>query len=341
MTDRVLVTGITGFIAAHVAQRLLEKGYQVRGTLRNADKGARLLDRLANIGLDISKIELVEANLAADAGWRDAVQDCRFIQHIASPLPLEDPLERESLVPEARVGAQRILEHGLSAGAQRIVMTSSMAAMMGQKGRRGEVMLTEDDWSDPEWTALRAYTVSKTRAELSAWAYVKAQNLEERLTTICPGFVLGPDSFDNGGTSVKLIRSMFSGDFPVLPKIAYPIIDVRDCAAIHVSAMDKPKAAGRRLVAGADSLWFKDIADILREAYPVARYPQAEKLPRRTLPNYAVKFLSLFEDRLKTIAPDLGIFHRVDSSYVSSITGVIPRPAKEAVLATARSIVPE
>ncbi|MEP1231129.1 MAG: NAD-dependent epimerase/dehydratase family protein [Litorimonas sp.] len=333
MTDRVLITGITGFIASHVAQRLLEKGYAVRGTVRNVAKGQKVVDNLAAKGVDVSKLELVSANLEMDAAWSDAVQDCRYIQHIASPFPFENPSDREALVPEARAGAQRVLEHGLSAGAERIVMTSSMVAMMGQKGRKGKMMITEADWSDPDWTPLRAYSVSKTRAELSAWAYVNTQNMPERLTTICPGLVLGPDTYGNGGASLQIIRALFSGEFPMLPKLAYPIIDVRDCASLHVAAMSAPNAAGRRLLAGSNTLWFKDIAAILRKAYP-----EAEKIPKSELPNFAVKIAALFDARLKTISPDLGIFHEADGGYVSSITGVIPRPAKEAILSAAESM---
>ena len=333
MSDTVLITGISGFIASHVAHRLLDKGYDVRGTVRNAAKGQKIADKLAANGADISKLELVTANLDNDAGWHDAVQDCRYIQHIASPFPLENPSDREALVPEARAGAQRVLEHGLSAGAERIVMTSSMVAMMGQKGRKDKICLTEQDWSDPDWPPLRAYAVSKTRAEQSAWAYVKAQNITERLTTICPGLVLGPDTYGNGGASQQLIKALLAGEFPMVPKLAYPIIDVRDCAAIHIGAMISPKAAGRRLMAGSNTLWFKDIAAILRKAYP-----DIKALPKNEMPNALVKLIAQFDDRLKSITPDIGIFHEADTAYVCSMTGVMPRPAKDAVLAAAQSL---
>jgi len=333
MTDRVLITGISGFIASHVAQRLLEKGYLVRGTVRSNAKGQKIRESFERAGLDVSGLEIVGAQLDDDAGWHEAVQDCRYIQHIASPFPLENPSDREALVPEARAGAQRVLEHGLSAGIERIVMTSSMAAMMGQRGRKARTVLTEDDWSDPAWKAMRAYAVSKTRAEISAWAYVKAQNMQERLTTVCPGLVLGPDTYGNGGASLGLIKALFAGEFPMLPKLAYPIIDVRDCAAIHVAAMTSPKAAGRRLMAGSNTLWFKDIAAILRE-----QYPDVKSLPKSEMPNFLVKLMSQFNDRLKSITPDIGIFHEADTAYVSSMTAVIPRPAKEAVLAAAEGM---
>jgi len=334
MTDTVLLTGISGFIGSHVAHKLLDGGYAVRGTVRNMTKGENVVEALQAQGADVSKLELVEADLGADMGWSDAVKDCRYIQHIASPFPLEAPSDREALVPEARAGAQRVLEHGFSAGTERIVMTSSMVSMMGQAGRGKEMIVKQDDWSDPDWKPLTAYPVSKTRAELSAWAYAKAQNVEDRLATVCPGLVFGPDIYKNGGASLALIKAMFEGDFPRVPKVAYPIVDVRDCAAIHVAAMTAKQAGGKRLMAASNTLWFKDIGAILKEAYP-----QAKKIPDTDMPNIILRIVSLFDDRVKGILPDLGTFHIADADYVTNITQVIPRPAKEAILSSAKSMI--
>ena len=333
MTDRVLVTGITGYIASHVTARLLEKGFAVRGTARNAAKARRVLDAMAHTGIDTSGVELVEAELGADAGWRDAVKDCRYVQHIASPFPLEAPQNREALVPEARAGAQRVLENAFSAGAERVVLTSSLAAMMNQPGRGKTRTYGEADWSDPDWAKLSAYPVSKTRAELSAWAYAGAQGFKDRLVTVNPGIVLGPDPFDNGGASLSAIRDMMNGEFPAVPKVAYPVIDVRDCASIHVGAMTAPAAAGRRLIAAGKTLSFAEIGEILEAEYPTA------KLPKFEAPSFVLRAMSLFDDRIEGVLADLGHTPHVDAAYVTSITGVVPRPPRESVLASARDLV--
>ena len=334
MADRVLVTGVSGFIGSHVAARLLGKGYLVRGTVRNKAKGHKVVDALAKNGSDTTRLELVAADLGADAGWANAVKDCRYIQHIASPLPGIEPDNREALVAEARAGAQRVLERGLSAGAERIVMTSSIAAMTGQPGKRRKLTLTEESWSDPDWRAMTAYPVSKTRAELSAWAYVKAQSLENKLTVINPGLVFGPDTYGNAAASLGIIKMMLQGRVPRSARVGYPIIDVRDCAAIHVAAMTAPEAAGRRLIAGSQSLWMAEIADILK-----AEYPQLTKLPTVEFPNFIMRLVAIFDPGSRLYAPDLGTLHIADTAYVNSITHVIPRPAKEAILASAKSLI--
>ena len=333
MTDSVLVTGLSGFIASHVTAGLLNQDYAVRGTVRNKAKGERIVEALDANGIDTSKLELVEADLSKDAGWKAAVKDCRYVQHIASPFPLEAPSNREALVPEARAGAMRVIEQALGAGAERVIMTSSIVAMMGQPGRGEHMLVTEDDWSDPDWRPLPAYPVSKTRAERAVWDYAESQNISDRVTTICPGLVFGPDTYDNGGASLAIIKGLFSGKFPMMPRIAYPIVDVRDCASLHIQAMTNTKVGGRRLMAASNTLWISEISTILRGAYPEA------KLPTRELSNWIVKIAGIFDQSVKSISPDVGTFHEADAAYVTSLTGVIPRHAKEAVLAAAESLI--
>ena len=263
MTDRILVTGLSGFIASHVTALLLDQGFAVRGTVRNLIKGQRIVDALSKAGTDVSRLELVEADLDSDTGWKSAVADCRFVQHIASPFPLDAPVNREALVPAARAGAMRVVEQALGAGVERVVMTSSMVAMIGQPGRGATMAVTEADWSDPEWKPMTAYPVSKTRAERAVWDYAKASGLSGRITTICPGLVFGPDTYKNGGASLKLLRGLLDGDMPMAPKVAYPIVDVRDLASTHVKAMTAD-VGGRRLISASDTLSMVEIAEVIR-----------------------------------------------------------------------------
>jgi dihydroflavonol-4-reductase len=83
----VLVTGATGYIAGHCIRELMEHGYRVRGTVRSmkdAGKTEHLRKMASALG---GSLELVEANLSADAGWPEAVAGCTYVQHVASPFP--------------------------------------------------------------------------------------------------------------------------------------------------------------------------------------------------------------------------------------------------------------
>lgn len=324
----VLVTGISGFIAKHVARVLLDQGYKVRGSVRDLAKADHVKNDLVEAGANVKKLEFVAADLNDDAGWDEAVSGCTYILHLASPFPLEQPTDREALVPAARAGTQRVLAAGFSAGAKRIVLTSSLVSMIGKPDKGAHMLVREDSWTDPEWKKLVAYNVSKTRAEISAWEYAKVQGFEDRLCVINPGLVFGPAIGTSYGSSLELLVQMFAGDFPRTPRAAFPIVDVRDLAQLHVAALTAKGAEGRRLIAAGETLWLGDIAKICREAFP----QKAAKLPKGNLPNFIVRIAALFDSRIKSVIADLGTYHEVDNAYVTKITGVKFRAAKDSIV---------
>ncbi len=335
MTEQVLVTGISGFIAKHVALELLKQGYEVRGTVRSLARADEVKDTLARHGANVDRVSFIAADLGSPEGWADAAQGCAYVQHIASPFPIEAPQDRESLVPEAREGALRVLRAAKRAGAKRVVFTSSMVAMMYRSGRPPVMTVTEDDWTDADWPATSAYVVSKTRAERAAWDWARAEGISDRLTTVNPGFVLGPALDPVIGTSLQVIQLFMTGAYPAVPPVTYPVVDVRDLADLHVKAMTAPEAGGRRLMATGEPLSLTEMAHILREAFP----DRAKKIPTMTMPAIAIRILALFDASLKSLIQDLGTVPKADSSYVSDLTGVRFRPSREAVIDAGQSLI--
>jgi len=335
MADRVLVTGINGFIAKHVALALLNAGLDVVGTVRNAAAADQARATLANHGGDTARLSFAEADLGSDAGWAEAVAGCRYVQHVAAPFPMKQPRGREALVPAARGGALRVLEAALKAEVERVVLTSSSVAMMYRPGRPPEVTVTEDDWTDAEWPALNAYIVAKTRAERAAWDFVRARGRADWLTTVNPGFVLGPALDGRIGTSLGVIELILKGTYPALPPVALPIVDLRDVADLHVKAMTVPEAASRRLIGAGETLTMLEMAGILRAAFPA----YARKIPRRELPALLIRTMALVDPNMKSVTPNLGTRPVAASGYVTAMTGVAFRPAQEAVLAAGESLI--
>ncbi len=335
MEEQVLVTGISGFIAKHVALKLLQTGYRVRGTLRTRSRADEVRHALQIHGADISGLSFVEADLGSDSGWTEAARDCAYVQHVASPFPMKQPRDRESLVPEARQGALRVLEAARAAGVKRMVLTSSMVAMMYRANRPAQILVSETDWTDPSWNQLSAYIVSKTRAEKAAWNWADENGWKSRLTAVNPGFVLGPALDDKTGTSLDVIKLFFKGAYPALPPVCYPVVDVRDLAELHIRAMTAQDAGGRRLIGAADALSMSEMGRILRNAFP----DYAKKIPTRTLPGFLVRFLAVFDRALKSVIADVGVIPAADNAYVIEMTGISFKPAEEAVRAAGQSLI--
>jgi len=133
MTDTVLTTGISGFLGSHIALQLLKKGYRVRGSLRNLNRSDEVRQTLKTHGADIKNLELVALDLNSDAGWDEAMDGVRYLQHVASPFATQMPKDKMELIRPAVDGTTRAIRAALAANVERIVVTSSTAAVTNQK----------------------------------------------------------------------------------------------------------------------------------------------------------------------------------------------------------------
>ncbi|MBM3490296.1 MAG: NAD-dependent epimerase/dehydratase family protein [Alphaproteobacteria bacterium] len=330
--ERVLVTGAGGFIAKHCVGELLRQGYRVRGTLRRPQAGAEVA---AAVGVaDPGRLDFVMADLTADAGWDEAMRDCAYLMHVASPFPLGVPRSRQALLPAARDGTRRVLAAAARAGVRRTVLTSSIVAIYAVERPAGHVY-AEQDWSDTDRPTLPPYPLSKTLAERAAWEFAGADRSGMQLAVINPGFVLGPALDRDVGTSAEVIRLFLSSGYPAVPRLGYPVVDVRDLAIAHVAALQQAEAAGERFICTAETLWLIDFSRILMTEFPRLR----RKLPKFELPDFAVRLAAVFDRRLRATLSDLGQSRRVSSAKAERLLGVRFRPAREAVVAMARSLI--
>ena len=334
----VLVTGTTGYIARHVVAQLLDAGYSVRGTARSASSLAGLRSDLTPFLQDPSSIErfsLVEADLTRESGWADAVDGCTYVHHVASPIPSAPPKDPDELIVPARDGTLRVLRASLDAGVRRVVLTSSLAAVLYGVDRSGKVF-TEADWSDPDDPRIGAYEQSKTIAERAAWAFMDDEAGDRmELATVNPGLVLGPMYGSASSTSNEAVAKLMNRDFPACPDFTYSMVDVRDVASAHVAAMTAPSAAGQRFICGLDSRSLRDVAAILAREYG----PKGYRIPTGNLPNFVVRIVAKFDRTAALALNDLDNPQRVDPSKVTGLLGRPLRNLDETTVAMAESLI--
>jgi dihydroflavonol-4-reductase len=91
---------------------------------------------IGKVAANAEAIEFAAADLNSDAGWADAVDGADYVLHVASPVPTEDPKSDDELVRPARDGTLRLLKAARDAGVKRVVMTSSISAIIVGRGVR-------------------------------------------------------------------------------------------------------------------------------------------------------------------------------------------------------------
>ena len=324
----ILVTGASGFIGCHCVLDLLNQGYRVRGSVRDLGRTGTLEKTLSTQGADTRQLDWVAASLTEPDGWSAAVDGCDAIFHVASPVPPIQPKNPDDVIEPARKGTLNVLQAAASQGIDRVVLTSSVAAILG--GLSENRIYTGEDWSDPNDPDMIPYAISKTVAERCAWDFCQSKGIS--LSTIHPALVLGPTLETDYGSSLEALVKLLRREVPLLPRFGFDIVDVRDVASLHRIALENPDAIGQRLIAANGFLWFRNIAALLTTAYP------DRKIPLREMPNWLTRFASLFIRELGTILKDLDSTAQLDNSTAKNL-GWQPRTPQEAVLSGAKSLI--
>ena len=332
----VLVTGGSGFIAKHIVRQLLDEGYGVRASVRS---GAREAEVTAAVGahtkeaVDLqSHLSFVHLDLNSDDGWAGALSGVDALMHTASPFPMAQVDDEDEVIRPAVDGTLRALKAALAAGVKRVILTSSVVAVSNKRLAAGRSRYDESDWSDLNSPLATPYVKSKTLAEKAAWAFVK-KHPEIKLTSINPGAVLGPALDDKIGTSLQMIQCFLNGRDPMVPRVGFSVVDVRDVAAMHVRALQRPESAGARFIAAERFLWIQDMTRILKAEYPERR------IPTRVAPDFFIRLLAIFDKALKQVVPTLGLEQHLDNTAACEVLGMEFIEARQAVKTSAASLI--
>ncbi|ODV73676.1 SDR family oxidoreductase [Cyberlindnera jadinii NRRL Y-1542] len=284
----VLITGASGFIALHVIDELLRKGYRVIGTVRSQSKADKITAQFKKVYPDGDlSFELVE-DIAAEGAFNDVFKkhpEITEVLHTASPFSfgLNKSFEDAYLTPATK-GTQHVLEaiKEYAPQVKHVVVTSSFAAIANRsKSGDKSFIHTEDTWNPIEWSDVddqyKAYTASKKCAEVLARKFVEAEKPNFTLTTVNPPYVLGPQLFEDAlenptlNTSAEIVHQLLSTPADYAEYLSAPVglsVDVRDVAKLHVLPIEKDSLAGLRLFPVNGAFNGQTLLNIIHNSFP-------------------------------------------------------------------------
>lgn len=287
----VMITGANGYLASHIVKQLLEKGYNVNACVRNADNESSVQHLLDLPSSDTTgKLQLFSTGDMGDKSlygrYEKPLVNCDFVVHAATPLSPKFKGEfdgmRDMLNP-GMDGTKELLETidncPTRSSIQCFVLTSSMSAAAPIPE---PPVKDESHWSDDNAQLSRDnfYGCLKTRQEKLCQQWSEKSATEGKLApnfkfcAICPTMIVGAgvgskdddSNYTPSGTMGRL-HWLLMGGRPKAPNDSMSYIDVQDCAAHHIAAMENPNASGRYFSL-VESWHWNDILSTLKELYP-------------------------------------------------------------------------
>ncbi len=330
--ELVLVTGGSGYIAVYTMAKLLQKTYKVRATLRTMSRQEEVKSMLAQAGIsNFDDLEFIQADLTHEENWLEATTGATYVIHVASPTPATRPDSDDEMVKMAVDGVLNVFRAAKESGVKRIVLTSASGAVLAGHKNRSEIF-TEKDWTNLN-APINAYQRSKTRAEQEAWKFAKENGME--LASVLPVAVMGPVLGKDFSHSNQIIKNMLEGKMKKLLRMGFDYVDIRDVADLHILTMEHPEAAGERFLATAnENLTYKQLAELLKKHFG----DKANKVSTQEVPDFVVKIAALFNKDLRMPASFLGQKTACSNEKAKKLLGWQPRPAEDAIIATAQSL---
>ncbi len=261
---KALVTGATGFVGAAVVRALLAAHWQVRALVRRGS------DR-SNLGqLDV---EVAQGDLTDFDSLARAAQGCAGLFHVAADYRLgaTDPSQ---LYRNNVEGTRNMLNAARRAGVQRIVYTSSVAAIGipadGAPGDERTPVTLDDMIGHYKRSKYLAEEVVRETAREAA-----AAGEATSVVIVCPSTPVGPGDVKPTPTG-QLVLDAAAGRMPAYVDTGLNIVHVDDVAAGHLLAYERG-AAGERYILGGQDMTLREILEAI--ANLVGRDPPRVRLP--------------------------------------------------------------
>uniref|UniRef100_A0A2N9IEH3 cinnamoyl-CoA reductase n=1 Tax=Fagus sylvatica TaxID=28930 RepID=A0A2N9IEH3_FAGSY len=267
--ETVCVTGAGGFLASWMVKLLLERGYFVKGTVRNPDDPKN--GHLKELEGAKERLTLCKADLLDFESLKAAINGCDGVFHTASPVT-DDP---EQMVEPAVNGTKNVIIAAAEAKVRRVVFTSSIGAVYMDPNRGPDVVVDESCWSDLEFC-------KNTKAVAEQAAFDEAKERGVDLVVVNPVLVLGPMLQPTVNASIVHVLKYLTGSAKTYANSVQAYVHVRDVALAHILVFETPSASGRYLCA--ESVLHRgEVVEILAKffpEYPIPNKCSDEKNPR-------------------------------------------------------------
>ena len=320
---RVFVSGGSGYIAMYCIKILLSKGYHVVTSVREKSQIDLVKKSFSKHNISCDNLDFTILDLLKDDGWDDALKDCEYVLHTASPV-IPGDVDEDILVKPAVEGMTRCLNAAVKNGVKKFVQTSSYAAIYGNDKSEHD----DDDWTDLSSENLLPYEISKTKSEKKMWEMV--EKLDMSACAINPVLVLGPSLSGVLSMSNRLtIKKIFN--LPFVPNMNISVVGVYDVADAHVRAMESSKSNGKRFLLSEKTIRLVELTKILKEA-------GFDKVPTRVIPNFILKLIAIFVPSLRSIAKRLGTFEKLHTRNANNILNWFPKSADTEIINSAKQL---
>lgn len=274
------MTGGSGFIGSWLVRLLLDRGYNVRATVKNLDDEKETIHLRELAGAE-SHLNLFQIDLLDYGSILTAISGSSGVFHLASPCivdQVQDP-ERQLLDPAVK-GTLNVLHAAKESGVQRVVLTSSISAIIPSPKWPAHVVKDEECWTDVEYCKQNEiwYPASKTLAEKAAWEFSKKNGLD--IVVVNPGTVMGPIIPPSINASMLMLLRLLEGCTEEYQNFYMGPVHVRDVALAHILVYENSSASGRHLCIESIA-HFSDFAAKVAELYPEYKVP---RFPKDTQP---------------------------------------------------------
>jgi len=329
---QVLVTGASGYIGSYLVSEFLKRGHDVRATVRNAENQEKVGHLLNLVSDTTGQLEIISADLLQPDAFDLVINGCDWICHSAAAVLMTADDPQKEILDPAIEGTKNIINSvKKNGGVEQICMMSSTAAIVTIKRMEGQIY-NEENWNDDATLEGSPYSLAKVQSEKMMTDFCKDPK-NPKLSVINPSYVFGPLlSKLHVSTSTSIVRDMLLNSFMGCPKFGLPAVDVRDVANAAVLSLEK-QAQGR-FILNAESLWWKEMAEILKNEFPNA------PISTRTIPAVFMYIASIFDKRLSFsyIKNNINRKDLFSNERLKNELGINPRSVKESLIDTANSL---